>query len=272
MGSQEKQASKFFAAAENGNKMFSTSQKTAQVSVQRGNVAPAFARSIRVTQPRVAGMRSTRIYTQERTELTGVVFQPFSEVQSDLSLVDKTDNKVQTFVRVNFTDTCEAAINEQINIEYIISYVYHAMFAYFDRDNVGLPGIAKFFKENSEEERQHAELLMKYQNMRGGRVKLLTMGSPETEFYHEEKGDALHAFEMALALEKLNFKKLLELHKIAEESNDVQLCDFLEGQLLQEQVEAVKQGGVYVSQLRRIGKGHGVFHFDRTLDNGHETA
>lgn len=29
------------------------------------------------------------------------------------------------------------------SVEYNISYVYHAMYAYFDRDNVALKGIAK---------------------------------------------------------------------------------------------------------------------------------
>jgi ferritin heavy chain len=35
---------------------------------------------------------------------------------------------------------------------------------------VALPGFAHFFKEMSEEEHEHARDLMKYQNMRGGRV------------------------------------------------------------------------------------------------------
>ena len=67
---------------------------------------------------------------------------------------------------------CEAAMNEQINIEYTISYVYHSLYSYFDRDNVGLPGFAAFFRAASDEERGHAELLMSYQTKRGGRVKL----------------------------------------------------------------------------------------------------
>lgn len=32
------------------------------------------------------------------------------------------------------------------SIEYNVSYVYHALYAYFDRDNVALPGFAAFFK------------------------------------------------------------------------------------------------------------------------------
>ena len=51
----------------------------------------------------------------------------------------------------------EIAINEQINIEYNVSYIYHAMYAYFARDNVYLPGIAKHFHKESLEERGHVE-------------------------------------------------------------------------------------------------------------------
>lgn len=43
---------------------------------------------------------------------------------------------------------------------------------YFDRDDVALPGFRKYFKKSSDEERGHAEKLMKYQNMRGGRIVL----------------------------------------------------------------------------------------------------
>lgn len=55
-----------------------------------------------------------------------------------------SDNRSDSFARTaHFTKSCEQAINEQINIEYNVSYIYHAMYAYFARDNVYLPGIAK---------------------------------------------------------------------------------------------------------------------------------
>lgn len=170
-----------------------------------------------------------------------------------------------SLARQKYTDECEAAINEQINVEYNVSYVYHAMFAYFDRDNVALKGLAKFFKESSEEEREHAEKLMEYQNKRGGKVKLQSILMPLSEFDNEEKGDALHAMELALSLEKLTNEKLLNLHQVAEKSNDVQLQEFVEGEFLNEQVEAIKKISEYVAQLRRVGKGHGVWHFDQVL-------
>lgn len=59
---------------------------------------------------------------------------------------------------------------------------------------------------------------------------------PEMEFNHQDKGDALYAMELALSLEKLNFAKLRALHTVAEEAGDAQMCDFVEGDLLQDQV------------------------------------
>lgn len=69
----------------------------------------------------------------------------------------KTNEVSESLGRVDFKPSCEAAINEQINIEYNISYIYHSLYSFFDRDNVGLPGFAKFFKDSSVEEREHAE-------------------------------------------------------------------------------------------------------------------
>jgi ferritin heavy chain len=45
-----------------------------------------------------------------------------------------------------------------------------------------------------------------------------------------------------------------------------------EGHFLQEQAEAIKVVSEYVSQLRRVGKGLGVFEFDRYLSEELEKA
>ncbi|KAM1353310.1 hypothetical protein ACFX2H_032817 [Malus domestica] len=201
--------------------------------------------------------------SSDAVAMTGVVFQPFEEVKNDAFVVPAAPHV--SLARQRYAKESEAAINEQINVEYNVSYVYHALFAYFDRDNIALKGLAKFFKESSEEEREHAEKLMEYQNMRGGRVTLHSITAPPTEFDHVEKGDALYAMELALSLEKLTNEKLLNLHKVADENNDAQLTDFIESEFLAEQVEAIKKIADYVTQLRMVGKGHGVWHFDQQL-------
>lgn len=195
--------------------------------------------------------------------LTGAVFEPFEEVKKELKLVPSSPQ--QSLTRQRYVDECEAAINEQINVEYNVSYVYHALYAYFDRDNVALKGLAKYFKESSDEEREHAVMFMEYQNKRGGRVKLHPIAMPVSEFEHAEKGAALYAMELALSLEKLTNEKLLNLHAVATRNNDPQLTDFLDSEFLSEQVEAIKKVSEYVAQLRRVGDGHGVWHFDQML-------
>eukprot|EP00245_Coleochaete_scutata_P003549 TRINITY_DN151_c0_g1_i1.p1 TRINITY_DN151_c0_g1~~TRINITY_DN151_c0_g1_i1.p1 ORF type:complete len:270 (-),score=58.97 TRINITY_DN151_c0_g1_i1:240-1049(-) len=200
---------------------------------------------------------------EKEATLTGVIFQPFQELKGEIAKIPTTTT--ESFARQKYSPSCEAAINEQINVEYNISYVYHSLYAYFDRDNVALPGFAKYFKDASQEEREHAEKLMDYQNMRGGRVKLNSILAPTAEFDHPEKGDALYAMELALSLEKLNNEKLLQLHKVASDNEDVQLAEFIEGSFLGEQVEAIKKVSELVAQLRRVGKGHGVYHFDLQL-------
>uniref|UniRef100_K3ZJZ0 Ferritin n=1 Tax=Setaria italica TaxID=4555 RepID=K3ZJZ0_SETIT len=163
--------------------------------------APAAApASVRVAAPRVSPPFGTacRAAGKGKEVLSGVVFQPFEEIKGELSLVPQTPDK--SLARQKFVDECEAAINEQINVEYNASYAYHSLFAYFDRDNVALKGFAKFFKESSDEEREHAEKLMKYQNTRGGRVRLQSIVTPLTEFDHPEKGDALYGEMLAAYL------------------------------------------------------------------------
>lgn len=235
-------------------------QSTNQCTVSCQRIRAAVA----VVPRRHARSVSARAATEQVEQITGIVFEPFTAVQSELEVVDRSTTE-SSLARVNFKTDCEAAINEQINIEYNVSYVYHALYAYFDRDNVGLPGFAAYFKAASEEEREHAEILMKYQNVRGGRVRLAGISIPEMEFNHADKGEALYAMELALALEKLNFTKLRELHDVADAAGDAQMCDFVEGSLLAEQVESVKDVAEIVSQLRRVGKGLGVYEVDKQL-------
>ncbi|KAL2558255.1 ferritin-2 [Forsythia ovata] len=125
--------------------------------------------------------------------------------------------------------------------------------------------LPSFSRSPVKRKEDHAEKLMEYQNKRGGKVKLQSILMPLSEFDHVEKGEALYAMELALSLEKLTNEKLLNLHAVASRTNDVQLTHFIENEFLAEQVESIKKISEYVAQLRRVGKGHGVWHFDQML-------
>merc|ERR1719471_2616610 len=61
-------------------------------------------------------------------------------------------------------------IYKQVNMELMASYTYMSMACYFDRDDVAYYGFSSYFKKNSDEEREHSEKFIKYQNKRGGKV------------------------------------------------------------------------------------------------------
>ncbi|KAL8580223.1 hypothetical protein ACOMHN_040004 [Nucella lapillus] len=163
--------------------------------------------------------------------------------------------------RQNYHSESEAGVNRQINMELYASYCYQSMSFFYDRDDVALPGFAKFFKKMSDEEREHAEKLMKFQNQRGGRVVLQDIRKPD----RDEWGTGLDAMQVALGLEKSVNQALLDLHEVASNHKDAQMMDFLEGNYLQEQVESIKEIGDYITNLKRVGTGLGEYLFDKNL-------
>lgn len=111
---------------------------------------------------------------------------------------------------------------------------------YFERDDVALSRLAHFFREQSREEREHAEGLLRFQTRRGGRVLLqdikvcgvwgvgcvwgtwpvvLTVRAPQKP-ERDTWGSALEAVEAALQLEKSVNQALLDLHALAAEKGD----------------------------------------------------
>jgi len=163
--------------------------------------------------------------------------------------------------RQNFHQESEAALNKQINMELYASYVYQSMAYYFDRDDVALKGFSKFFKSSSDEEREHAEKFMTYQNKRGGRVVLQAIQKPD----RDEWGTGLEAMEAALALEKSVNQSLLDMHKLADGHGDAQMCDFIESNYLEEQVDAIKEISDHITNIKRVGSGLGEWHYDQKL-------
>ena len=163
--------------------------------------------------------------------------------------------------RQNFHEASEAALNAQINMEFTAMYAYTAMAAHFDRDDVALSNVASFFRKSASEEKEHAEKLIDYQNKRGGRVTFKDIAVAEkTEF-----ASVLEAFEAALALERRVNQSLLDLHKVASDNNDAQMTDFIEGNYLNEQVDAIKSLSDQVTNLQRVGTGLGEWHFNQSL-------
>jgi len=164
-------------------------------------------------------------------------------------------------IRQNFHEDVEARINKQINMELYAHYVYLSMSYYFARDDVANHGFAKFFKKSSDEERDHAQMFMEYQNKRGGRIVLQDVAKPP----QDEWGTPTDAMETALELEKTVNQSILDMHVIAADKKDAHFCDFLESNFLTEQVDAIKEISDWVSKLKLVGPGLGTHIIDKEI-------
>ncbi|XP_053434966.1 ferritin heavy chain-like [Nycticebus coucang] len=152
-------------------------------------------------------------------------------------------------VRQSYHPDCEAGVNSLITLELYASYVHLSMAAYFDRDNVALKHFARFFQQRSNKERELAETLMELQNQRGGRVYLRDVRKADRDDWE----GGLQAMECALHLEKSVNQTLLNLHHLATEKGDAQLCSFLEIHFLHDEAKTLKELGGYLTNLRKLG-------------------
>ncbi|XP_017090654.1 ferritin, heavy subunit [Drosophila bipectinata] len=165
-----------------------------------------------------------------------------------------------TMMRQNFSKICEKKLNEQINLELKACHQYLAMAYHFDRADMSSPGMFKFFLQASVEERNHAEMIMKYMNKRGGAIILKSVPEPLPGF-----PSSLDALKHALGMEMEVNQHLLDLHTLAGKEADPNLCDFIETNFLQEQVDGQKVLADYIRQLERARNEVGDYLFDKYL-------
>uniref|UniRef100_A0A1I7Z6M0 Ferritin n=1 Tax=Steinernema glaseri TaxID=37863 RepID=A0A1I7Z6M0_9BILA len=165
-------------------------------------------------------------------------------------------------IRQQYHVSTENAVNEQINAVLRASYTYLKLAFYFDRDDVALGNLHKHFLHMSEKKKEMYEKLMKYQNVRGGRIILQTVQRPEQEF-----ASAAEALQVSLQLERSLNENFIALHGIADTTNDAHFSDFVEEALLDTQVAEVKAISDLLSNCQKAGEGLGEYMFDKELED-----
>ncbi|XP_055293550.1 ferritin heavy chain-like [Moschus berezovskii] len=171
-------------------------------------------------------------------------------------------------VRQNYLPECEAAVNSHAALELHASFQCLAVAFYFDRDDVGLQRFSRFFLLHSHKHSKTAESLMFLQNRRGGRICFPNIRKPETQQW--ESG--LQAMQDTLYLKKCVHQSLLDLHQLATDNSEADLCHFLGTGYLDQQVKFIKELGDLVSNLSYMefpGDTLAQYFFDRlTLGDG----
>lgn len=137
------------------------------------------------------------------------------------------------------------AFNQQIGNEMGASMQYIAIASYFDSET--LPELAKFFYQQSEEERTHAMRFVKFINDVGGRVVIPTLPAPQADFVSAEDAVA-----KALTWEEEVTHQIYDLVEVARADKNYVGVRFLDW-FVEEQLEEVTTMTDLLAVIRRAG-------------------
>ena len=152
----------------------------------------------------------------------------------------------------------QKAINEQINKELYSSYLYLAMAAHFENENLG--GFAKWLYMQADEEREHGMKFFEHLVDRGGKVVLQPIAGPQTEWKSH-----LEVFKEVQAHEALVTASINSLYELALKEKDYPAQIMLQW-FINEQVEEEKNAADIIHQLELIeAKGTAVLMLDKQL-------
>lgn len=167
--------------------------------------------------------------------------------------------------RVDYSEDTEALINQQIGLEMQASHNYRDLSAHFSHPSVAYPGLAAFFRHNSEEEKDHAQKFIDFQNARCGTVVIPALRNPMESFYGTMgpslAPSPLSSLEYALYMERGITEVLIKIQNCSDNQTEIFLDPFIE-----EQTKSLAEISALVTQLSRvhIDPGH-LYIFDREL-------
>jgi ferritin len=137
------------------------------------------------------------------------------------------------------------ALNEQLKQELYSAYLYLAMSAYCDGEN--LPGFAHWMRLQAEEERAHGMKFYDFILDRDRKVELQALPQPPGSF-----GTPVNLFEQVLAHEQEVTSLIGQLYRKAAAEQDHATQIFLEW-FISEQVEEEKTASQILETLRMAG-------------------
>jgi len=153
----------------------------------------------------------------------------------------------------------ERGINDQINAELYSAYLYYSMAAYFE--GLSLKGFSHWLRVQALEEMTHVQKFFEYLNDRGGRVVLMPIGAPPSEW-----GSPLEVFEQVYAHEAEVTGLINKLMDLVLAASDHASSSFLQW-FVSEQVEEEASADEVLQKLKLVDKTEGgLFLLDQEMD------
>jgi ferritin len=152
----------------------------------------------------------------------------------------------------------QQAMNEQIKNELFSAYLYLSMAAYFH--GLGFDGMAQWMRVQAMEEQSHAIKFFDHINDRGGKIQLMALEQPQTEW-----PSPMEAWKAAYKHEQFISGKINDLVRLANEVGDYAALPMLNW-FVDEQIEEEANASKNVQMIEMAGeKGPGLVMLDREL-------
>jgi ferritin len=152
------------------------------------------------------------------------------------------------------------AINDQIQFEYYSAFIYKAMQAYFEVED--LPGMANWMDIQFQEEMSHAEKMFNFVCETGGHVELQAMAAPKSSY-----NSPLEIFQESLEHEQIVTSRINDLMDLAQEEKNHAAQIFLQW-FITEQIEEEASVSHIIAKLKRVKEdGRGLMMIDQELAN-----
>jgi len=156
------------------------------------------------------------------------------------------------------TKAVEAALNDQIAMELESAYVYLAMAAYFNENN--LPGFSHWMRMQHQEELAHAMKLFDFVLDNGGHIILRALAEPPVQFK-----DPMDVMKRSLKHEQKVTAAIAKLYELAVREKDYPAQILLQW-FIAEQTEEEKTVGDIIAQMDMVGdSGSGLLLIDQRL-------
>ncbi|GAA4368306.1 ferritin [Paeniglutamicibacter cryotolerans] len=150
------------------------------------------------------------------------------------------------------------AFNDQVTLELRASVVYRQLAV--EMEIMDLPGIADWFRAQSDEETHHAEKFLGHMTDRDARPAIGDITAPVVSV-----ATVLDAFEAALAHEKKVSESIRDLYRLAQLEGDIDSVPLLNW-FVNEQIEEEATVSEIVGRVRLIeNDGNGLLRLDAEL-------
>ncbi|MEE1621544.1 ferritin [Zafaria sp. Z1313] len=159
---------------------------------------------------------------------------------------------------MELTGKLEEAFNKQVTLEIEASVVYRQLS--IEMEVKDLPGIAAWFRAQSQEEIVHAEKFISHMTDRDAHPEIGAIKSPDVAVK-----SVLDAFEASLAHEKKVSEAIRDLYRLAQAEGDIDALPLLNW-FVEEQVEEEATVSEIIGRVKLIGEdGNGLLRLDSEL-------